>query len=278
MSTCEKTRADLDAFRDGELDDDRRRAVSEHIALCDSCHDEVSRAEAFEQQIRAAADNWEASPELWQRIRTTARGPKSPTLRPLPAMAASLLLAISVVVAFLTLDRESSRPADSVASALVNEFHTFVVSQRDLDYSDDRPQQIRNWFGSKVDFRVPLPVRTREFRLAGGRLCNMLDQRIVSYMYRIDDAWVSLYIMKSSDKMTNRQPGLERILRGYGYVNWQADGLIYTLVGDVGSQRLREIARTLYMPQSAESGPIPAYRERIVTLPGPATVKPALAG
>ena len=280
MNTCKNTRADLDAFRDGELDDDRCHAVREHLAHCDPCRQEVSQADDFEQRVRAASADWEASDELWQRIRISASSSR-PTSRPwhsLPAVAASLVLALSAVVAFLSLDREASQPADSVANALVNEFHTFVVSQRDLDYSDDRPQQIRNWFGSKVDFRVPLPVRTREFRLAGGRLCNMLDQRIVSYMYRIDDAWVSLYIMKSSDKTTNRQPGPEQILRGYGTVNWQADGLIYTLVGDVDSQRLREIAHTLAMPQSAETRPLPVSPGRIVGYSDPAGALPALAG
>ena len=275
MSTCDNTRVDLDAYRDGELDDDRCRAVSEHLAHCDTCRERVSRDDAIEQQIRVAADDWQASPELWRRIRRSARRSRPPVLRPLPAMAASLVLAISAVVAWLVPDRVASPPTDSVATALVNEFHTFVVSQRDLDYSDDRPQQIRNWFGSKVDFRVPLPVRTREFELAGGRLCNMLDQRIVSYMYRIDDAWVSLYIMKSSDQVTNRQPGLEQVLRGYGYINWQADGLVYTLVGDVDSQQLRGIATALYMPQSAGSETV--YRQHIVIRPASASPGAALA-
>ncbi len=269
MNTCDDTLTDLDAFRDGELEVERCRAVGEHLAHCDSCRQKVARDNAFEQQLRSAADDWTASDELWQRIRKSSRRSqpaKGPRL-PLPAIAAGLLLALGAVVSLLSLERHQPQSGDRVATALVNEFHTFVVSQRDLDFSDDRPQQIRNWFGSKVDFRVPLPVRTREFRLAGGRLCNMLDQRIVSYMYRIDDAWVSLYIMKSTDKATNRQPGLEQILRGYGTINWQADGLVYTLVGDVDSNRLREIARALYMPQSAESEPVPAVRDRIAVYP-----------
>ncbi len=265
MTTCENTRADLDAFRDGELEAERCEVVRVHLAQCDSCREQAARDEAFEQQIRAATDDWTASDELWQRIRKTSQGAHPPerAWRTLPAIAAGLLVALGAVVSLLSLERDQPDSVDSVATALVNEFHTFVVSQRDLDFSDDRPQQIRNWFGSKVDFRVPLPVRTREFDLAGGRLCNMLDQRIVSYMYRIDDAWVSLYIMKSTDKTANRQPGLEQVLRGYGTINWQADGLVYTLVGDVDRSRLREIARALYLPQSAASKPVPAKPDRI---------------
>ncbi len=188
------------------------------------------------------------------------------------------MLALGAVVSLLSFEREQPEAVDSVATALVNEFHTFVVSQRDLDFSDDRPQQIRNWFGNKVNFRVPLPVHTREFRLAGGRLCNMLDQRIVSYMYRIDDAWVSLYIMKSSDSLTNRQPGVEQILRGYGAISWQADGLVYTLVGDVDSNRLREVANALYMPQSAESEPRPVVSGQIAASGSAVAATLALAG
>ncbi len=280
MTTCENTRAHLDAFRDGELDAERCETLRKHLAGCEACLQQAERDDAFEQQIRAAADDWTASDELWQRIRKTSHAARPParSLRVLPAIAAGLLVALGAVVSLLSLERDQAEPGNSVATALVNEFHTFVVSQRDLDFSDERPGPIRNWFGSKVDFRVPLPVRTREFRLAGGRLCNMLDQRIVSYMYRIDDAWVSLYIMKSTDKTTNRPPGLEQVLRGYGTISWQADGLLHTLVGDVDRNRLREIARALYLPQSAESGPVPVSPGRIAVIQRSVAIPLALAG
>ena len=107
------------------------------------------------------------------------------------------LLALGFMVYLLPGINQESQ-SNSVASALVNEFHTFVISKRALDYTHNKPAEVRQWFGSKVDFRVPLPVEAPAMVLSGGRLCNMFDQRVVSFMYRYDDAWVSLYIKKIS--------------------------------------------------------------------------------
>ena len=105
-----------------------------------------------------------------------------------------------------------------------------MASHRELDYSDTQPAEIRNWFADKVDFRVPLPVKSDNFRLAGGRLCNMFDQRIASFMYQVDDAWVSLYIMRSARAAQNPGASHELLLQGYGFIDWENQGLHYLKV------------------------------------------------
>jgi anti-sigma factor RsiW len=145
----------------------------------------------------------------------------------------------------------------------VNEFHTFVISHRELDYQDSRPAEVRKWFSDKVNFRVPLPVKTVDLQLAGGRLCNMFDQRIASFMYEVDDAWVSLYIMRSKpDRAASVEQ--ELLLQGYGYIEWENQGLHYSLVGDVSVERLRQIAASLYSTQLLAILP----GSRLATMPG----------
>ncbi len=158
--------------------------------------------------------------------------------------AALVLFVLGFVVYFLPLNHREAQ-SNPVAQSLVNEFHTFVISRRALDYVHNKPAKIRQWFANKVDFRVPLPVKPQAMILSGGRLCNMFDQRMVSFMYRYEDTWVSLYIKKAASEDSLFETGNELVLRGYGFIDWQNNGLHYSLVGDIPVERLRELAKDL---------------------------------
>jgi len=247
MSECKSFRSDLDAFRDGLLDEERSLQIDRHVEGCDACRAEIEQAEAFEAQIRQRAVQWQPPEYLWQRIRHSADALQSGKRRGKPlswAVAATLIIAV-IAIGF-NVDRQSGQSsADSVASVLVNEFHTFAVSRRELDYIDSEPVAIRQWFGDKVDFRAPMPSRVDGIQLAGGRLCNMLNQRVASYMYRSDGAWVSLYIMKSGEGLQDH-PGHHLSVQGYGYIEWENEGLRYSLVGDISVDQLHRIADEMY--------------------------------
>ena len=73
----------------------------------------------------------------------------------------------------------------------------------------------------------------------------MLDQRIASFMYQVDGAWVSLYIMRSETATQNLGASHEVLLQGYAFIDWENQGLRYSLVGDLPVERLREISSRL---------------------------------
>lgn len=254
MNDCASFRSDLDACRDKTLDENQQIVVLEHLQNCISCRQETERATTIEQELRQQASSWTPTADLWTRIKSSAEleasaGPA--TVRRfyrLPWAVAALLVVTLGLVGFILLENTQRTTSRYAAAALVNEFHTFVISHRELDYQDSRPAEVRQWFGDKVNFRVPLPVKTVDLQLAGGRLCNMFDQRIASFMYKVDDAWVSLYIMRSkSDRAA--LAGQELLLQGYGYIEWENQGLQYSLVGDVSVERLRQLAASLYSTQ-----------------------------
>ncbi|MCP4767261.1 MAG: hypothetical protein GY875_13420 [Gammaproteobacteria bacterium] len=251
MRNCASFSNDLDLYRDLALPTDRQREVQAHVERCEHCRTELQRAQAVEAEIRSSAADWHPSPDLWRRIKHSAeqqnrRGNDRGEMRkPVVWMSAALLMISVAVTGFTLLKPNTSNSAEVVASALINEFHTFVASHRALDFSDTQPAKIRSWFGDKVDFRVPLPVKSADLQLAGGRLCNMLDQRIASFMYQVDDAWVSLYIMRSVSASQSPGASNELLLQGYGFIDWESQGLHYSLVGDLPVERLREIAERL---------------------------------
>jgi len=253
---CAPFRNDLDAYRDLTLEPQRKLAVLAHLEHCEQCRAELGLAQSVEADIRLAAADWQPSPDLWRKVIDTTQqqlrqakiqpGTKRITQRPWFAwMSAALLLITVAVSGFGLLKEDSKNDREVFAATLINEFHTFVVSHRALDFSDTHPREIRSWFADKVDFRVPLPIHSAELKLAGGRLCNMLDQRIASFMYQIDNAWVSLYIMRSATATLGLGTSHEVLLKGYAFIDWGNQGLHYSLVGDLPVERLREISERL---------------------------------
>lgn len=254
MNDCASFRSDLDGCRDKALDESRQLEVLKHLQNCFRCRQEIEQTAVIEEELRQQASGWTPTTGLWARIKTNAElesstGPiAARRLYQLPWAAVALLVITLGLVSFTLLESGNQTAPKLVATALVNEFHTFVISHRELDYQDSRPAEVRKWFDGKVNFRVPLPVETTELQLAGGRLCNMFDQRIASFMYEIDDVRVSLYIMRSKpDRAAIAEQ--ELLLQGYGYIEWENQGLHYSLVGDVSVERLRRIAASLYSTQ-----------------------------
>lgn len=274
MSDCKHYQADFNDYRDNQLDQQRHQQIAKHLSGCPVCRRHIEQSVTIEQYIRDEADTWTVPEHLWARIKASADdSTDSPEkrLKPQSWMAAAVLVCALVIVAINVSEIGNVNPTDTVASALVSEFHTFVISGRRLDYVDTRPVAIRQWFGNKVDFRVPMPVQAERLSLAGGRLCNMLDQRVASYMYQSGDAWVSLYIMKatseeSSQKKSREGIGKDLMHQGYGYIDWEREGLRYSLVGDIPIAQLRRIAKSFYSTQASTewlklnlSGVIPSW-------------------
>ena len=253
---CASFSNDLDAYLDLALEPDREHALLAHLEHCEHCRAELDHAHSIEAEIRLAATDWQPSPDLWNKVTDSVQR----QLQHAPAhqdadrqrqrpiftwMTAALLLITVGATGFGLLKQNSSDTPEAVAAALINEFHTFVVSHRALDFSATHPAEIRSWFSDKVDFRVPLPVNPTDLKLAGGRLCNMLDQRIASFMYQVDGAWVSLYIMRSATAKQGLGASHEVLLQGYAFIDWENQGLHYSLVGDLPVERLREISERL---------------------------------
>jgi anti-sigma factor RsiW len=262
VNSCASIRIDLDLYRDQALEPNRQHQVKVHIDHCEPCRAELEVAQSIENQIRSELCS-QPAPALWNRITASVQAQKQAqhqtqaqgtdqhsTTRqgqsPLFTWMTAALLLITVTVGGYGLLKQDVTPdSDTLASALINEFHTFVVSHRDLDFIDSHPAQIRSWFGDKVDFRVPMPVDAADLQLAGGRLCNMLDKRIASFMYQVDGAWVSLYIMRSAVATQNTGESHEILKQGYAFIDWKNEGLHYSLVGDLPVERLRQIAERL---------------------------------
>ena len=264
MSQCDSIRDHLDAFHDGLLDENEHREIDSHLSACAACREFVQHSKLIGDDLRRIADQqWIAPAGLWRRIENSyaqERGtaPAGTAFFSGPVRWATAALVVLTVAISAVMLSTSERMGEEAAAdtALVSEFHTFVISRRDLDYNHSEPLAIREWFSNKVDFRVPMPIRSAGYDLTGGRLCNLLDQRIVSFMYLARDAWVSLYILKPVDGQTDYAESEQLLVQGYGYIKWVHDGLQYSLVGDIPVERLRLFADQLNAQQILVFDPV----------------------
>jgi len=248
--TCEDLHKNLDAFLDGRLDRERRSALEAHLAQCNECNAHLKNARAVERRLRERYYEEPMPAELWSRIQASLSMDRRGSSRnrgawTAVAIAASLVLAVG---AALMLSVSHRAPSDELSTAIVNELRTFVISRRSVDLASTDPLALRGWFVDKVEFSPPSPPSAGgALDLVGGRLCNILDQRVISYMYRSQGRLVSLYVMRDRGRDDGGGNGDARTseMNGYTHVGWTRAGLRYSLVAKIPAARAEDITRAL---------------------------------
>ena len=263
MTCCDSVRGQLDAFWEGLTDGEETRVIDQHLNTCADCRTFVEQtARIANAVLEFAEDNWNPPRGLWERIQQSHQQQSMAAMKS-SGISVSLMRWVAVAmlvlgIGLITLVRVPEAypdPNQLVANTLVNEFHTFVVSGRSLDYDHSEPRAIREWFADKVDFRVPWPALPAGFDLSGGRLCHLLDQRIAAFMYLSGEAWISLYILKPDTKNSADTRQAVSLVQGYGYIQWIREGLQYSLVGDIPLEQLRLFAERFQQPPFAAARP-----------------------
>lgn len=184
-----------------------------------------------------------------------------PRLWLMPALALTLALVIGGTLWLpQTPDYNSQRM--SLPEALVAEFATFVASGRAFDVDSSDAQALSTWFRSRLDTpQPPDPPIAATLRLAGGRLCQIQRNRVPSYVYRHGDTLVSLYITRApAQHRPKQQPqsvavdsaphwdGPQLIIsrqKDFAYATWQQGVWRYSLVAELPTQAIAEIATQL---------------------------------
>jgi hypothetical protein len=103
--TCEQTSGELVAFLDGELGEEERRPVADHVATCLPCRREIERLTAV-QRLVTTLPRIEPSAtfadDFWRRVAAeptpiTSRRRRGSALRwAIPALAAAAVLALAL--------------------------------------------------------------------------------------------------------------------------------------------------------------------------------------
>ncbi len=249
---CKTVRTCSFAFIDDALDVPAALELQAHLDQCAECASRVDFELQFRRQLRERAVRY-ALPgvverKLWKEIdhldeeerSAGARRRLFPSLRWAagPAAAAALILAAIILIPW-----RGSEPPARVLSAVDGHIRALQALQPLEVESSDR-HTVKPWFTGKIDFAFALPdVADTDFRLLGGRLEYLADQRVAQVFYQVRQHRISVLVLRTPSGGTG-VPGLQaRQWKGYQYVIVERPMLTYALISDVNPQDLMHLAR-----------------------------------
>ena len=243
-SDCRNARATLEAFVDGELDEQKACAVRDHLRGCASCFAEILALTELSQSMRDLGEE-RAPGALWKRIsdeldryphqhgRALSPAVSSRTWLLVTAIVACVAI-VSVVAWSLMLPRSSS-----VVTASVQDFITYRARGWNVDFPSRDVRSLSAWAQARVFFAVPEPKqRLGAFEVSGIRLCWLLNRRLLSLTYSLGSDHAVVYVMESDGLAL---PAADRTLtsgarasvhqyKGHGVAVWTESDLVFVLV------------------------------------------------
>jgi len=193
-------------------------ALADHVRSCPSC------------MIGAHARYYEAPAGLEERIRGRLKGSAAPVPWRWMAIAASVLLAVS-----LTWNISLLRSRDNVlATDLVSAHVRSLTGTHLLDVPSSDHHTVKPWFAGKLDFS-PAVKDVEGFPLLGGRLEYLEGHPAAALIYGRRNHVINLFIWLSPATAT-----ISQARNGYNLESWYADGMTFWAVSDVNGAELRD--------------------------------------
>jgi hypothetical protein len=157
-------------------------------------------------------------------------------------------LILPVIVWRITkLESDQGTRTSSFALMAADAHLRHMKGQLPLEIASVSPQQISEWFGNKVNFKVQLPNyqqssgQEKLYELKGGRLVGFKDDYAAYVAYQMKGQPISLVI--TSDAVAQPAGGEEIKARGLTFhynaihglkvITWSDRGLTYALVSDL---------------------------------------------
>lgn len=249
---CKIARSKIFQYVDGELPDDLRGEMEEHLASCSDCRHMVNQERLFRDTYLLPLRPDPAPERVRERVgkllsdlvREERSGWGSRLLRRrglLAAVAAVMILGGVLGVNLTRLSPRSDSSLIQLADASVELHQKLARGVLPLDIERGSLAAAEQWFKGKVDFNFSLPeLRQENLTFLGGRVSHLRDFEVAALEYRVEEKNVSLFILppekyrqmglseKPKFKMVNRQ--------GYDVIVWSSRGTAYSLVSEIGEK------------------------------------------
>lgn len=249
---CKTVRTCSFAFIDDALDVPTTLDLQAHLDQCAECASRVDFELQFRRQLRERAVRY-ALPDaverrLWKeidRLDEEERGTRTrrrlfPRFTWAAGLAATAALALAVLV---LLPWRGSEPPAWLSSTVDGHIRALQAAQPLEVESSDR-HTVKPWFTGKIDFAFALPdVADTDFRLLGGRLEYLADQRVAQVFYQVRRHRISVFVFRDPESATKEPPIRSGQLKGFQYATVRHDHATYVLVSDVNVQDLLVLAR-----------------------------------
>jgi anti-sigma factor RsiW len=251
------TEADLHAFVDGRLDDDRRRRVE--LWLKDH-PDEAAEVRQWQQQAEDLKVAFSHYARFSEDDRTLLNpeaqaGTPAPFWRRAGLLAASLLLFLSGAGAGIYADRfYAGNPPVETASALESlpgqsrtAFLVYASEKRHpVEVGADDEAHLITWLGKRLDYKLVAPdLRSEGFSLVGGRLVPVNGMAGAMLMYQ-DAGGQRLTVLLGKNPKNGETSFRFESAGPVETFYWIDGGIGYAVTGEVTREKLQAIAEECY--------------------------------
>jgi anti-sigma factor (TIGR02949 family) len=239
---CEEVRARLDAYIDGELSEQERAAVLDHLADCRECGPEAAALQRLHDGIRQAAPSYRAPEALRSQIRSALRQVAATSARPARAAPGWLAYAASILLAVAlgsggTLLITGERQQDAIASELIDSHLRSLLGNHLTDVASSDQHTVKPWFAGRSDVSPPaVDLAGKGFPLVGGRLDLIAGKPVPALVYRRREHVINVFVLPAS--RSDLGPALTR--RGYSLRHWNEGDLGFWVVSDAAAPELAE--------------------------------------
>jgi len=240
---------DLQAYVDGQLDDDARAAVERYLALHPERAEQVKQWQQDAQRLRTALESVRMPADNPALDPAAIRARRAERTRMRFAMAASFVFCVGLGTFGGWQARGwNAAPAVATMSDAVEAYRMMVVDQTaKVDYRPTGAGDLQGWLTQRVGASAKLPdLSAAGFRPVGGRLFTTDSGATAAMVLYEDGAGRTLsFYLRPAESKHRLLPAGQRVdgalLARYGSVN----GLNYAVVGPAGSLGEKAIAQAL---------------------------------
>jgi len=251
---CDEIRKFADLYIDGEFDDREAALFEEHLASCESCHQEVNALLAFQEALRRKLGPPKMPAAARQRVidavfvEAPAANRWSMSLPAVVAASVAMLLigAMGVYRFWPAQDDVSHIVAESVA------VHEVGLP---LDFEGDG-DKVKGFVAEKTDVpSAPPLVENKNTRLMGIRFARVGNSKAIVYKYLHNGRPISVVQLPRQAAEAAYQPGggvgadALRVLyngdrNGHSVTLYESPGFTNAVVGDISAPEMRKLIPT----------------------------------
>jgi anti-sigma factor RsiW len=236
----------LHGYFDGELDAVRAAEFEAHLPACPACSQALDAQQALRRAMGAADLYAKAPASLWARVR--AEPPLSRAAAPGGARWRGLAAAAALVLVSFALGRTVPAWRNDVAererARQVLDAHLRSLQLGHLtDVASTDQHTVKPWFVGKLDFApAVVDLASDGFPLVGGRLDVVGGRSVAALVYARRKHVINVFVWPSESAEAGLRPGADR---GYAWIRWTRNGMLFWAVSDLAAADLEEFARRL---------------------------------
>ncbi len=221
----------------------RHTAIEEHLHNCESCQKAYQRLHETSQLLQSKQIQHTAPKHLKARLAHSLHDEEKTASWFSLSSALAYSVPALLVGLFLGIFSLPFSQNTSIFHGQVSEQEMLVASHVQsltaghlLDIASSDSHNVKPWFNGRLRFSPKVRDFTRQgFPLAGGRLDYLSGESVAALIYRHRKHTINLYISPkpetvASDRIAN--------YKGYNLVQWNDDGMRYSLISDLKTQDL----------------------------------------